>query len=116
MGGRHNYYGDIARASVKRDMELYRMRKDKERVPNFEDLDKISKDQRVAYISDKSEYAKFAQYIVGKLVKVKERANIGSNSFYCEFVFDADRKALNAAAGWSDSKHLYLFDGIKFQK
>ena len=55
----------------------------------------------------------FARYIVGKLVRLKEKANVGGNSWYCEFVHDDDRKALNMAAGWSDNKKLYLLDCVK---
>ena len=35
--------------------------------------------------------------------------------WYCEFVHDDDRKALNMAAGWSDNKKLYLLDCVKFK-
>lgn len=33
----------------------------------------------------------------------------------CEFVHEDDRRAINNAAGWSDSKKQYLFDFVKFK-
>ena len=77
---------------------------------------KINAERRVIHVSETSGYAKFARYIVGKLVRLKEKANIGGNSWYCEFVHDDDRRALNLAAGWSDNKREYLFDGVRFKK
>lgn len=86
-----------------------------EKTPQIEELPKINAERRIIHISETSAYAKFARYIVGKLVRLKEKANVGGNSWYCEFVHDDDRKALNMAAGWSDNKKLYLLDGIKFK-
>lgn len=83
--------------------------------PQIEEMPKINAERRIIHISEVSGYAKFARYIVGKLVRLKEKANVGGNSWYCEFVHDDDRKALNMAAGWSDNKKLYLLDGIKFK-
>lgn len=86
-----------------------------EKRPQIEELPKINAERRVIHISETSAYARFSRYIVGKLVRLKEKANVGGNSWYCEFVHDDDRKALNIAAGWSDNKKLYLLDGIKFK-
>lgn len=83
--------------------------------PQTEELPKINAERRIIHISETSAYAKFARYIVGKLVRLKEKANVGGNSWYCEFVHDDDRKALNMAAGWSDNKKLYLLDCVKFK-
>lgn len=86
-----------------------------EKRPEIEELPKINAERRIIHISETSAYAKFARFIVGKLIRIRGKANVGGNSWYCEFVHDDDRKALNMAAGWSDNKREYLFDGIKFK-
>lgn len=107
-------FGAISRSSIKKDFQrVQRPRRGKR--PQIEELPKINAERRIIHISEVSGYAKFARYIVGKLVRLKEKANVGGNSWYCEFVHDDDRKALNMAAGWSDNKKLYLLDGIKFK-
>lgn len=104
----------ISRSSIKKDFQRERYPTEEKR-PQIKELPKINTERRVIHISDVSGYAKFARYIVGKLVRLKEKANVGGNSWYCEFVHDDDRKALNMAAGWSDNKKMYLFDGVKFK-
>ena len=107
-------YGELARRSVKKDFEMFQC-------PGNDDVKKeekevrINTEKRIISISDVSSYHAYSRFIVGKLVRVKEKAPIGSNSYYCEFVHEEDQKALNMAAGWSDKKKLYLFDGIKFK-
>lgn len=108
-------FGAISRSSVKRDFQRVQRYPAEEKRPEIADLPKINSERRIIHISETSAYAKFARYIVGKLVRLKEKANFGGNSWYCEFVHDDDRKALNMAAGWSDNKKLYLLDGIKFK-
>lgn len=112
---RETDYGAISRSSVKRDFQMVQRYPAEEKRPQIEELPKINAERRIIHISEVSGYAKFARYIVGKLVRLKEKANVGGNSWYCEFVHDDDRKALNMAAGWSDNKKLYLLDGIKFK-
>ena len=108
-------FGAISRASIKKDFQMIRKYNREEKVPEIEELPQINAERRVIYISDSSAYYKYARCIVGKLVRLKEKANVGGNSWYCEFVHDDDRKALNMAAGWSDMKKVYLLDGIKFK-
>lgn len=108
-------YGAISRSSVKRDFQRVQRYPAEEKRPEIEDLPKINAERRIIHISETSGYAKFARYIVGKLVRLKEKSDLGGNSWYCEFVHDNDRKTLNTAAGWSDNKREYLFDGIKFK-
>lgn len=93
----------------------YKHTQPRKKTPQIEEMPKINAERRIIHISETSGYAKFARYIVGKLVRLKEKANIGGNSWYCEFVHDDDRRALNMAAGWSDNKREYLFDGVKFK-
>lgn len=108
-------YGAISRSSIKKDFQRVQRYPTEGKTPQIEELSKINAERRIIHISEVSGYAKFARYIVGKLVRLKEKANVGGNSWYCEFVHDDDRKALNMAAGWSDNKKLYLLDGIKFK-
>lgn len=108
-------YGAISRRSIQNDFKRVQRYPEREKRPQIEELPKINAERRIIHISEVSGYAKFARYIVGKLVRLKEKANVGGNSWYCEFVHDDDRKALNMAAGWSDNKKLYLLDGIKFK-
>lgn len=108
-------FGAISRSSIKKDFQSVQRYPAEEKRPQIEELPKINAERRIIHISEVSGYAKFARYIVGKLVRLKEKANVGGNSWYCEFVYDDDRKALNMAAGWSDNKKLYLLDGIKFK-
>lgn len=108
-------YGAISKSSIKRDFQRQQTYPTDKKCPEIEDLPQINAERRIIHISEMSAYAKYARYIVGKLVKLKEKANVGGNSWYCEFVHDDDRKALNMAASWSDNKKQYLFDGIKFK-
>ena len=108
-------YGAISRSSIKKDFQRVQRYPTEGKTPQIEELPKINAERRIIHISDVSGYAKFARYIVGKLVRLKGKANVGGNSWYCEFVHDDDRKTLNMAAGWSDNKKLYLLDGIKFK-
>ena len=108
-------YGAISRRSIKRDFQMMQLYHHEEKTPEIENLPEINAQKRILYLSQKSEYFKYCKYIVGKLVRLKQKSNIGSNSWYCEFVHDDDRMALNKAAGWSENKKLYLFDGVKFR-
>lgn len=67
--------------------------------------------KRVLSLTDTSGYAKFRRLIVGRLVRIIGNAPTGG--YWIEFVRDADRDALNAAAGWND-KRRFLLDGVKF--
>ena len=63
-------------------------------------------------MNDASAYKQFRRYIVGRLVRIVESGYNGG--YWVEFVRDADRDALNAAAGWSKDKRRFLLDGVKF--
>lgn len=86
-------YGAISRSSIKKDFQRVQRYPAEEKRPQIEELPKINAERRIIHISEVSGYAKFARYIVGKLVRLKEKANVGGNSWYCEFVHDDDRKA-----------------------
>lgn len=108
-------FSAISRSSIKKDFQRVQRCSAEQKSPQIEEIPKINAERRIIHISETSAYAKFARHIVGKLVRLKEKSNIGGNSWYCEFVHDDDRRALNLAAGWSDNKREYLFDGVKFK-
>ena len=71
---------------------------------------------RVSNINPICEYAKYARYFVGKLVRlINKKGAGGSTTGWYEFVHDEDRIALNQAAGWSDNKRMYLLERPKFK-
>lgn len=113
-------YGFIARQSVKADITRFQRKinasRRQETGTETREEPRTNTEKRIVFISETSTYYKFAKFIVGKLVRLKERANVGSNSWYCEFVHETDSLALNRAAGWSDRKKEYLFDGVKFDR
>lgn len=108
-------YGEISRRSIKQDMQRVKTPYKENERPERNEPPKVNAERRIIHISEQSFYAKYARYIVGKLVRIKSQSTIGGNSFNCEFVHDDDRQALNTAAGWSDNKREYLFDGVKFK-
>lgn len=70
---------------------------------------------RIKSINTNCQYIKFARYIVGRLMRLRQKTSgiQGSMTGWYEFVHDDDRKALNQAAGWSDAKNLYLLENPK---
>lgn len=99
-------YWKAARQSILRDFSGRYGRKEPQRpTPKSEDT------RRIISIGEGSSYFKYRSHIVGRLVRVKAKAETGG--WICEFVYEADRKALNAAAGWT-MKREYLFDCVKF--
>lgn len=70
-------YGAISRSSIKKDFQRVQRYPTEEKTPQIEELPKINAERRIIHISDVSGYAKFARYIVGKLVRLKEKANVG---------------------------------------
>lgn len=101
-------YEDLIRRSIKKDFAKANFVKNGHapKTPHPE------RTKRVLDLNDKSGYTRFRRFIVGKLVRILEPA---SNGFWVEFVRDADRDALNAAAGWKN-KSRYLLDGVKFDE
>lgn len=106
-------YGAISRRSIKRDFKMVQIYHQREKRPKIENLPEINAERMVLFVGENSSYFKYRSFIVGKLVRLIERSNMGA--WRCEFVHDDDRKALNHAAGWSDNKKQYLLDCIKFK-
>lgn len=69
---------------------------------------------RISFIDKRCEYARFARFFVGRMVRLVE--GITDRKGWYQFIHDEDRKALNEAAGWSDRKKLYLLENPKFKE
>ena len=67
--------------------------------------------KRVVSLNESCEYYRFRKYFVGRLVRIMEKTISG---ILVEFVSGNDRDKLNAAAGWSSNKRLFLLHGPKF--
>jgi hypothetical protein len=92
-------FAEISKASIKKDLQ--HIKKPEEKKPEVRLEIEEGAERRIIQIKENGEYSRYAKLIVGKLVKLIRKSMFG-NSWYCEFVFDEDRKALNSAAGWSD--------------
>lgn len=68
--------------------------------------------RRVLYVDECSDYHRLRSFIIMRQVRLVRKSIYGG--WYCEFVNDDDRKALNSAAGWSDNKKQYLLNHVKF--
>lgn len=106
-------FAEISKQSIKKDFQKFQ-KKPKPAKVKVDQPPEENAERRVSQINESGQYGKYAKFIVGKLVRLKRKSAFG-NSWYCEFIFDDDRIALNRAAGWSDKKTEYLFDGLKFK-
>ena len=106
-------YGTISRRSIKNDFRRVQTYPGREKRPQIENPPEINAERRVLFVGENSGYYKLRSFIVGKLVRLIEQSSMGG--WICEFVHDDDRKAINAAAGWSDRKKQYLLDYVKFK-
>lgn len=106
-------FGAISRASIKRDFQRIQRYSKEEKRPQIENPPEINAERRVLFVGENSSYYKLRSFIVGKLVRLVQESSVGG--WVCEFVHDDDRRAINNAAGWSDSKKQYLFDCVKFK-
>lgn len=113
-------YEAISRRSIAKDFYPERIHIRQDKSPENEKKPKITPRQdgeRITSINPICEYAKYARFFVGKLVKLVSDPKPGGNTTgWYEFIFDEDRKALNAAAGWSDLKKRYYLEKPKFKK
>lgn len=117
-------YEAISRRSIKRDFYPEKIYIRQKKVQQNENSAKITtftggeqgEVYRVISINPACEYAKFARYIVGKLVRLINKTGMGnSTTGWYEFVADDDRVCLNDAAGWSNNKRMYLFERPKLR-
>lgn len=113
-------YGAISRRSIAKDFYPERIYIRQEKSPENENKAKITPRQdgeRISSINPACQYAKYARYLVGKLVKLVSEPKPGGNTTgWYEFVYDEDREALNTAAGWSDKKKQYFLEKPKFKE
>lgn len=103
-------YSEISRRSVRSDFKPYN------RTPKGRQTQKqpqINAVRRIAFVNENSGYYKYRNLILGKQVRLIREASVGG--WFCNFVFDEDRRALNRAADWSERKEEYLLDGVKFK-
>lgn len=124
-------YGAISKRSIKKDFFPEQIHVHKEKTPEKRNFEKITETKKVKHleryessdapcrissINPNCQYAKYARFFLGKLVKLVNKTGIGdSTTGWYEFVFDEDRKALNEAAGWSDRKNRYLLERPKLK-
>ena len=124
-------YGAISKRSIKKDFFPERIHIRTEKTPEKRNFGRIAETKkvnqsecleptdapcRISSINPNCQYAKYAKYFLGKLVKLVNKTGIGdSTTGWYEFVFDEDRKALNEAAGWSDRKNRYLLERPKMK-
>lgn len=71
-------FGAISRSSIKKDFQRVQRYPAEEKRPQIEELPKINAERRIIHISEVSGYAKFARYIVGKLVRLKEKRTLAA--------------------------------------
>ena len=124
-------FGAISKRSIKKDFfsEEIHIREKKtpekrnvfkimetKKVKQLEQYEAADTPCRISSINPGCQYAKFAKFFIGKLVKLVNKTGIGdSTTGWYEFLFDEDRKALNEAAGWSDRKNRYLLERPKLK-
>lgn len=115
-------FGEISRRSVARDFYPERIYIREKKIAQNENSHKITCNKpetdakRILSINPICEYARYARYFVGKLVRLVNHSGVGdSTTGWYEFVHDEDRLALNAAAGWSENKKMYLLERPKFR-
>lgn len=99
--------GELVRRSIRKDFAHANYRRNG-RVPK---TPHPANTKRIVEVAEQSGYAQYRKCLLGKLVRLKSVAACG---VWVEFINEADRKRLNEMAGWSDAKHEYLMDHIKF--
>lgn len=102
------HFEDMVRKSMRRDFANANFKKLGQQVKTPHPLNT----KRITGIREQCDYFKYSRYLLNKLVRILEETNTGGK--WVEFVNDNDRKALNNAAGWSDSKNRYLLYAVIF--
>ena len=119
LNKRRTDYGEISRRSIAEDFyseEMYGRRKITPENQNSHEINGREDGKRISMINPTCEYARFARFFVGKLVRLISKSGVGdSTTGWYEFIHDEDRKKLNEAGGWSDNKKMYLLERPKFK-
>lgn len=103
-------YSEIARSSVRSDFAAFERKPQQVRVERISTSGEV---KRIAFVNANSGYFKYKHLLVGKQVRLLREASFGG--WFCSFLFDEDRRALNNTAGWSENKTEFLLDGVKFK-
>ncbi len=100
-------YNELVRKSIRKDFAKANFKRNGRapRVPHLKNT------KRVVEITKASGYYEHRKFILGKIVRILRPGVVGG--VWIEFVRDADRDALNKAAGWKDKRE-YLLLGAKF--
>ena len=106
-------FSAISRRSVRRDFEMTPTYRSEAKRREIEDLPEINSVRKIVFVGERSSYFQYRRLLLGREVRLVEQAMTGG--WLCEFINDDDRLALNKAAGWSDMKHEYLLDCVKFK-
>lgn len=100
-------YNELVRRSIRRDFAKANFKRNGRapRVPHPKNT------RRVQELTEASGYYEHRRLIVGRIVRILRPGIVGG--YWIEFVRDADRDALNKAAGWKDKRE-FLLNGVKF--
>lgn len=101
-------YEDLVRRSIRKDFAKANFKRNG-RAPK---TPHPKNTRRVVELNETSMYYPFRKFIVGKLFRIVGKGFDGG--VWVDFVNDAERNALNAAAGWSNDKRRFLLDGVRF--
>lgn len=101
-------YNELVRKSIRKDFAKANFKRNGRapRVPHPKNT------KRVVEITKASSYYEYRKFILGKIVRILRPTVVGG--VWIEFVRDADRDALNKAAGWKDKRE-FLLNGVKFE-
>lgn len=94
-------FSEVVRRSMRKDFEKASIRQKKD-----------SGTVRVREIDDRSNYAAYKRFFIGKMMKIMGPGEFGG--YWVEFVYETDRIALCRAANWK-SKQRFLLDFAKFE-
>ena len=100
-------YNEIVRKSIRKDFARANFKRNG-RVPK---TPHPKNTRRVRELTEASGYYEYRKLIIGKLVRILKAGLL--EGFWVEFVRDADRDALNKAAGWKNKRE-FLLNGVKF--
>lgn len=107
-------YEKISRRSIQRDFSHNYIRQERKPQNEIQEHPDGNKKYRITAINTSCQYAKYARFMVGKLVICVESQGSGTTGWY-QFVFDEDRVKLNSAAQWSDNKNRYFLESPKLK-
>lgn len=102
---------DFAAVSRRSVLQDFRQQRAAERRP---DVPTVGNVRKIIFVNPNSCYFPWKSLLLGRLVRLIAPAET-VGGWWCAFMQEDDRQALNDAANWSDRKTTYLFDGVKFK-